>query len=298
MPLELSCGRCLLQTPVVALAVSSERISRVMSPMKFPVKCSGCGHLNQFEWSQVGQAGECSRCGKVFTVPAPLETSADAEPPPPPRVKFRCPACRRKFATKPEMAGQKIRCTGCGAGVRVPHPDGAVEMPSSQPGVFEFALSDELPIAAELPRSDVARADARVRPSAGPAAKASAKASAESSVQSQAGPRSQASGKTVAAAVTPRVDVRQVDTTPTKNDGPGPSLSTAELETLVGLSGAGRRARAETVALATSGPCRIWCASRRHSQRPKPPKRPPSPARRKSRRRKRSIRASLIPRKP
>ncbi len=36
---------------------------------------------------------------------------------------FRCPACRRKFAAKPELAGKKIRCTGCGAGIRVPWAD-------------------------------------------------------------------------------------------------------------------------------------------------------------------------------
>ena len=140
---------------------------RGTSPMKFPFKCNDCGHLNHFEWSQVGQTGECSRCGKLLTVPAPMETTSEDAPPPPARVKFRCPACRRKFATKAEMAGQKIRCTGCGAGVRVPHPDGAIPMPSSQAGVFEFALSDELETAPEPPRPEVARADASGRASAG-----------------------------------------------------------------------------------------------------------------------------------
>ena len=53
------------------------------------------------------------------------------------------------------------------------------------------------------------------------------------------GPAPQASRENVAAAVTPRVDVRKVDTTPTKNEGPG--LSAAELEALVGFQ---RRATA------------------------------------------------------
>jgi hypothetical protein len=35
-------------------------------------------------------------------------------------IRFACPACSRNFASKPALAGQKIRCSGCGAGVRVP----------------------------------------------------------------------------------------------------------------------------------------------------------------------------------
>jgi hypothetical protein len=51
-----------------------------------------------------------------------METIGSAEPPKA-VVKFRCPACNRKFATKAELAGKKIRCTGCGAGVRVPESE-------------------------------------------------------------------------------------------------------------------------------------------------------------------------------
>ncbi len=54
-----------------------------------------------------------------MTVPVPRETVG----PPAPSCRpgtFRCPSCRRKFAIKRELAGKKIRCTGCGAGVRVP----------------------------------------------------------------------------------------------------------------------------------------------------------------------------------
>src|SRR5262249_20743970 len=89
--------------------------------MKFPYNCTVCGHVNHAVWSQVGQPFDCFRCGESLVVPAPMESIV--EPPQavaPKRLKFRCPSCRRKFATKPELAGQKIRCTGCGVGVRVP----------------------------------------------------------------------------------------------------------------------------------------------------------------------------------
>jgi hypothetical protein len=71
----------------------------------------------------VGQKITCGGCGKAIRVAAPREsapeTDADAAEPAP-VVKFTCPLCGRKYATKPELAGKKIRCTGCGAGVRVP----------------------------------------------------------------------------------------------------------------------------------------------------------------------------------
>ena len=56
---------------------------------------------------------------RTMTVPVPMETVGPSAPPPC-AVAFKCPACGRKFSTKPEMAGKKIRCNGCGAGVRVP----------------------------------------------------------------------------------------------------------------------------------------------------------------------------------
>jgi hypothetical protein len=127
--------------------------------MKFPVACCDCRYVNHFEWSQVGQKLECDGCGTPLTVPAPMETIADDTAPPPRALKFRCPSCRRKFATKPDMAGQKIRCTGCGAGVRVPWAEEPAETPSSQLGVAAFALSDELKTVPEPRRVDPVRAD-------------------------------------------------------------------------------------------------------------------------------------------
>ncbi len=57
-----------------------------------------------------------------MTVPVPTEAVSPATRPPR-ATTFRCPSCRRKFSTKPELAGKKIRCSGCGAGVRVPGSD-------------------------------------------------------------------------------------------------------------------------------------------------------------------------------
>ena len=55
----------------------------------------------------------------MMTVPVPMDVVGPVTSPPR-ATTFRCPSCRRKFSTKPELAGKKIRCTGCGAGVRVP----------------------------------------------------------------------------------------------------------------------------------------------------------------------------------
>ena len=110
--------------------------------MTFPFTCSACGHVNHFGWSQVGQKSSCGGCRRTITVPAPMETVGEAVPPPP-ALKFRCPSCNRKFATKPELAGQKVRCNGCGAGVRVPWADEESVNQTSRTGVKSYAGRDE-----------------------------------------------------------------------------------------------------------------------------------------------------------
>lgn len=90
--------------------------------MTFPFTCSVCGFVNQFDWSQIGQQITCAGCEKPMTVPVPMDVVEPAVSAPR-TTTFRCPSCRRKFSTKPELAGKKIRCTGCGAGVRVPGSD-------------------------------------------------------------------------------------------------------------------------------------------------------------------------------
>jgi hypothetical protein len=51
-----------------------------------------------------------------------METLGEAAGPAP-VLRFACPACGRKYATKPGLAGKKIRCKGCGGGVLVPRDD-------------------------------------------------------------------------------------------------------------------------------------------------------------------------------
>ena len=87
--------------------------------MYFPFNCLGCGHENHAGWSQIGQRLSCRVCGRAAIVPAPMEPVEGRT-----RwefvVRFACLICGRSFAAKPELVGQKIRCSGRGAGVRVP----------------------------------------------------------------------------------------------------------------------------------------------------------------------------------
>jgi hypothetical protein len=50
-------------------------------------------------------------------------------------LRFTCPSCGRKYATKPGMAGKKIRCKGCGEGVRVPAGDADSVLGPSRPAM-------------------------------------------------------------------------------------------------------------------------------------------------------------------
>jgi hypothetical protein len=89
-----------------------------------------------------------------------METMSEAIPAP--RVlRFRCPSCSRKFATKPELAGQKIRCTKCGAGVRVPWADEDFAKPASQPDVAAYADVNQESVPPQPAQSGVARVDLR-----------------------------------------------------------------------------------------------------------------------------------------
>jgi hypothetical protein len=69
----------------------------------------------------------------------------------PAAVRFKCPSCGRKYATKPELAGKKIRCTACGVGVRVPGNALASPGDSSQPALNVFDVADETSAATSSP---------------------------------------------------------------------------------------------------------------------------------------------------
>src|SRR4051812_42116983 len=100
--------------------------------MQFSFACGDCGYKNQAIWSQAGQKTRCGGCGNPLTVPAPREAVDEvSEAPQPSPIRFACPACGRKYATKPELAGKRIRCGGCGGGVRVPSSEGGVLAPKS-----------------------------------------------------------------------------------------------------------------------------------------------------------------------
>ena len=87
--------------------------------MYFPFNCLGCGYENHADWSQIGRRVSCRACGRPAIVPAPMEP-VEGESTSELAVRFACPVCGRSFATKPALVGQKIRCSGCLAGVRVP----------------------------------------------------------------------------------------------------------------------------------------------------------------------------------
>ena len=87
--------------------------------MLFPFNCLGCGYENHADWSHIGRQVLCRACGRPAIVPAPMEP-VEGESRLGLAVRFACPVCGRNFATRRALIGQKIRCSGCLAGVRVP----------------------------------------------------------------------------------------------------------------------------------------------------------------------------------
>jgi len=73
-----------------------------------------------------------------MTVPVPMETVGPVDQPAR-AVRFNCLACGRKFSTKSDLAGKKIRCNGCGAGVRVPLGDVDSVTPYSRTAMNTYA---------------------------------------------------------------------------------------------------------------------------------------------------------------
>ncbi|MFO0954701.1 MAG: hypothetical protein U0835_26760 [Isosphaeraceae bacterium] len=92
--------------------------------MTFAFSCHECGHLNHAEFSWCGRSMHCGGCGTKVVVPAPREGKAGTAAPPVSAgsVKFACPSCGRKFSTKADLAGKKIKCGGCQQTLRIPDP--------------------------------------------------------------------------------------------------------------------------------------------------------------------------------
>ena len=95
--------------------------------MKFNFDCRKCARTIEAEWSWIGKTITCTSCGTSILVPAPMETatreSKKVGPSLDDELKFRCQECGRRYTTRGELAGKKIRCGGCGAQVRIPVPD-------------------------------------------------------------------------------------------------------------------------------------------------------------------------------
>ena len=133
--------------------------------MRFSTACHACGHDNEVEWSQVGRSIACGGCRKPMVVPAPMETAGVGADAALVRVKFACPSCNRKYSTRADMIGKKIRCNGCGAGVRVPHVDGSPAVaPAPAPAP---ATSRPAPKASGAAEPSAASSPARARPAPG-----------------------------------------------------------------------------------------------------------------------------------
>jgi hypothetical protein len=79
-------------------------------------------------------------------------------------LRFTCPSCGRKYATKPGLAGKKIRCKGCGAGVRVPEGDANSIVEPSRPAMKTRGGTDDPTTPPRPARDNVAVA--AVRPGA------------------------------------------------------------------------------------------------------------------------------------
>jgi len=166
-----------------------------------------------------------------MTVPAPMETVGMAAPPPR-LLKFRCPSCRRKFATKPDLAGQKIRCNKCGAGVRVPWADEEANIPAPQFPAKAYFGNNEATAPARPPRVDLLRADV-------PRADVP-----RVDVPLADSPRADIPRVDVARADIPRVDVARVEVRSGHHEAE--IVSPPELADIASLEGTTRR-RAESV---------------------------------------------------
>jgi hypothetical protein len=167
-----------------------------------------------------------------------METMGDAAPAP--RVlKFRCPACGRKFATKPELAGQKVRCSKCGAGVRIPWADEDSAAPTSQPAAA-FEINQQA-ASAQPVHSDGARVEVRSTATASPGSRPAA--------QGRAANSQQIARETPIRSDVARVDLRTQDRAeaPAKTRDPEPIVRALDLEAIAALDGSGSSRRAESV---------------------------------------------------
>ena len=110
-------------------------------------RCPACGRKFATKAELVGQKVRCSGCGAGVRVPPAdgdsVAPSGAAERPPA-MVKYRCPTCKQVSEARAELAGQKVHCSGCGAGVRVPvlASNGSAAAQPSRPALKTFGATD------------------------------------------------------------------------------------------------------------------------------------------------------------
>lgn len=68
-------------------------------------------------------------------------------------LRFACPTCGRKYSTKPELAGKKIRCNGCNTSFNVPGSAGSSATVPAQGALKSFGASAS-PAAARAKSAD------------------------------------------------------------------------------------------------------------------------------------------------
>ena len=81
-----------------------------------PIKAAcSCGHRFQAASKYAGKAVKCPKCKNPLKIPAAKATSkkAAAGKAASAKIAVKC-KCGKAFSAKPELAGKKIKCPGCG----------------------------------------------------------------------------------------------------------------------------------------------------------------------------------------
>lgn len=81
-----------------------------------PIKAAcSCGHSFQAASKYAGKTVKCPKCKKPLKIPAAKSTSkkAPAGESASGKIAVKC-KCGKAFSAKPELAGKKVKCPGCG----------------------------------------------------------------------------------------------------------------------------------------------------------------------------------------
>src|SRR5205823_377241 len=89
-----------------------------------------CGQQLAVRDENAGKRVRCTACSSVVAVPngTPAPRPAIEEPrraPAASTIRFSCDECGKAIQTKPEFAGKKTKCPGCGAVLTIPKDGGS-----------------------------------------------------------------------------------------------------------------------------------------------------------------------------